>query len=797
MSSSKARLASSELSVARQSIGGDVADETKIQLFDPMQPKLERLRPEMLEPYQIEEAVEGPDLRAHWRTIQKRRWTILSILLVVLTIVSIVTWKQKSVYRADALLEIQKENANIPTVQELFQLENVSDNYLETQYKVLQSETLARRVIDQLHLERDSEFNPPKNGWFQAKAQAAAPTPDSLVDPDVEQTVLREFRDRLSVDPVRRSRLVQISFESEDPKVAAQAANALAENYIQGNLESRWQAAQKASEWLSQQLQSFKVKLEKSEDDLQEYAQKNGLLFLETQKGDTENIVNERLRQLQDELTKAQAERYAKESLYRLTQSGDYSALPGIVDNKLMQELTARLAELERQKAALTPTFNRDYPKMKEIQSQIDENERRLAEERKRAAQGIVDDYLAATRRESLVREAFEQQQNQANTVAGRTVQYNILKREVDTNKQLYEGLLQRLKEAGVSAGMNASNIRVVDAAVPPTRPIRPRPVLNLGLALLLGLGCGIGMAFLQEHLDNTLKNSDDIERVLRVPTLALIPSRESLNHGNTGVYGLLENKTSRKNGTGKLTLLEKHPGKTWIRIDGNGTQHSALSEAFRGLRTSVLLSAAGRPPRSLTFVSAEPGEGKTTVASNLSISLAQLGKRVLLIDGDMRRPCIHKLFNIEVNSGGLVTYLTGEEGWSHLVRPTGIVNLDCLVCGPVPPNPSELLSSDRMQTLILEAMAEYQFVLIDAPPLLNVTDGRILATMVDGALLVVRGGYTPQELVQRAQLHVRDVGAHLIGVVLNDVDVRHNGYYQSHYGYGSYGESKGQIEKT
>ena len=172
---------------------------------------------------------------------------------------------------------------------------------------------------------------------------------------------------------------------------------------------------------------------------------------------------------------------------------------------------------------------------MKEIQSQIDENERRLAEERKRAAQGIVDDYLAATRRESLVREAFEQQQNQANTVAGRTVQYNILKREVDTNKQLYEGLLQRLKEAGVSAGMNASNIRVVDAAVPPTRPVRPRPVLNLGLALLLGLGCGIGMAFLQEHLDNTLKNSDDIERVLRVPTLALIPSRESLNPWQSG----------------------------------------------------------------------------------------------------------------------------------------------------------------------------------------------------------------------------------------------------------------------
>jgi capsular exopolysaccharide synthesis family protein len=456
-----------------------------------------------------------------------------------------------------------------------------------------------------------------------------------------------------------------------------------------------------------------------------------------------------------------------------------------------MQELTARLAELERQKAALAPTFTGDYPKMKEVQSQIDQTENRLEAERKRAVQGIVDDYLAATRRENMVRTAFEQQQNQANLVAGRAVQYNILKREVDTNKQLYEGLLQRLKEAGVSAGMNASNIRVVDTAVPPTRPVRPRPILNLSLALLFGLCFGVGTAFLQEHLDNTLKNSGDVERFLRVPALALIPSRESLGHGNVGGYGLAEKLVSHKNGNGKLIPVEKRLGKAWVRIDGNGAQHSALSEAFRGLRTSVLLSTAGRPPRSLTFVSAEPGEGKTTVASNLSISLAQLGKRVLLIDGDMRRPCVHKLFNIEDRSGGLVTFLTGENKWLHLVRPTGVASLDCMICGPVPPNPSELLSSDRMQQLILAAMAEYQFVLIDAPPLLNVPDGRILATMVEGTILVVRGGCTPQELAQQAQLHVRDVGARLIGVVLNDVDLRHNGYYQGYYHYG-YGHENG-----
>ena len=773
-----------------------MTEESKIQLFDPIRQKLERLRPELLEPYQIAEAEEGPDLRAYWRIIQKRRWTILSILLVTFASVLIVTIKEKPIYRANTLLEIEKENPNIPTVQELFQLEDVSDNYLETQYKVLQSDTLARRVIEELHLAQVKEFNPPKAEWFWENTHAAAREDGVVVEPETEQAILVRFNDRLSVEPVRRSRLVQVSFESQDPTVAASALNALASNYIQENLESRWDSAQKASEWLSQQLQNFKAKLEKSEDDLQAYAQNNGLLFLETEKGDTENIVDERLRQLQDELTKAQADRYTKESLYRLVQAGDYSSLPGVVDNKLMQDLTERLADLQREEAELTPTFTSDYPKVKQIQSQVDDVQKTLNQERKRAAQGIVDDYQAAVRREALVREAFDQQQQQANLVAGRAVQYNILKREVDTNKQLYEGLLQRLKEAGVSAGMNASNIRIVDAAVPPTKPVSPRPVLNLGLALLLGLGCGVGVAFLQEHWDNTLKDSDDIERVLRVPALALIPARDSLNDAGTDVYGRAPQTLAIPKGNGKHASVQKVLGKAWIRIDGNGTQHSALSEAFRGLRTSVLLSAAGRPPRSLTFVSAEPGEGKTTVACNLAISLAQLGKRVLLIDGDMRRPCVHKLFDIENHSQGLVTYLTEEQEWRHLVRPTGMANLDCLVCGPVPPNPSELLSSDRMQVLIREALTEYQFVLIDAPPLLNVADGRILATMVEGAILVVKGGFTPRDLAQQAQLHIRDVGAHLIGVVLNDVDVRHNGYYKGYYRYGGYGENTG-AEKS
>ena len=687
-------------------------EDDELALYEPTPAILASQRARTLSPYEIVDTGDGPDVLAYWRVIRKRIWTIVSALLVILSMGLLITVKQKPVYRANTLLEIAKENPNILTVQELFQLENVSDNYLETQYKVLQSETLARRVIGDLRLGQVKEFN-----------QNASQTLPA--DRETEQRVLRQFEDRLSVEPVRRSRLVQVSFESQDPQLAAKVMNALAANYVQENLETRWEATQKASEWLSQQLQSLKARLEKSEDDLQSYAQARGLLFLESEKGETVNIVDQRLRELQDEMTKAQADRYEKESLYRLVQSGDYSALPGVVDNKLMQDLTVQLANLERQKAELATVFSDTYPKVKETQSQIDRIQELLGQERKRAADKITNDYMAAVRRETLVSQAFEDQRNQANLVAERSVQYNILKREVDTNKQLYEGLLQRLKEAGVSAGLKASNIRIVDAAVPPTKPVKPRFFLNLTLALVAGLSVGVGIAFLQEHLDNTLKTAEDVERFLRVPALAFVPSQDSLIRHAKRLYGSAEQSSIKTNGNGHSTSLEKGLPKDWIRIDSyNGARRSALAEVFGGLRTSVLLSTAGKPPRSLTFVSANPSEGKTTVASNLAISLAQLGKRVLLIDGDMRRPCVHKLFDIQGHSTGLVGYLTGQEKWNHLVQRSGISELDCLVCGPIPPNPSELLSSDRMPALIREAMAEYQFVLIDAPPLLNVADG-------------------------------------------------------------------------
>lgn len=744
-------------------------EETQIERYEPARLESRRSPATYGETVEMERA---PELVAYWGVLRKRRWTVLSVFFVLFTVVLLGTLKQRPVYRAGALLEIQKENPNILTVKEMFELETVTDTYLETQYKIFKSDTLARRVIRRLKLEGVEEFNPQAN---------------SSVATSNDQVVLARFQTRLAIDPVKRSRLVEVTFDSYNPQLAAQVVNEVAESYIQQNLENRWEATQKASEWLSQQLGGIKGKLEKSEDELQGYVRSNGLLFLESDKGVSENIVNERLRQLQEELTKAQALRYEKESLARMADSGDAAALPGLADNKLLQDLTVRLAELERERAQLVTVFTPEYPKVRQVQSQIDEIQDILNRERRRAAQRVRNEYGAAVRRENLVRAAFEEQQRQAHDVAELSVQYTILRREVDTNRQLYDGLLQRLKEAGVSAGLKASNVRIVDAAEPPEKPAKPNLLLNLSLGLVLGLGFGVGAAFLMEHLDNTLKTSADVERFLQVPALALIPAATSLNGKSRGVYGL----PARKQLTAAHVGTNGNGPPRWERIDTAG-QHSTFTEAFRGLRTSVLLSTAERAPRTLLVTSARAGEGKTTVSINLAISLAQLGPRVLLVEGDLRRPSIHRAFGLE-NSTGLVRYLTGGQDWRRVVSPTPVDGLDVIVSGPMPPNPAELLSAERMRLLMREATLEYGFVIVDSPPVLQVSDARILATMVEAVILVVDGAETPREMVQRAQAYARHVGASVIGVVLNNLDVRSQGDY--YYGYYHYDDRNRDAE--
>jgi len=769
------------------------------------------------DPFGVVEMKDAPTPLAVWRMVLNRRGTILAVLAIVFLAVLVGTLMQSPIYRASGMLEFEKENPATPTLQEVFEIENISTAFLETQYKVLQSESLAQSVIDELHLEEHKEFNETQAASSVSVPKAEATTTPlttravaSLAerDPATYEKVLKKFQRRLSIDPVIKSRLVVIRFEAEDPQLAADIVNSLTHNYIQQSMDSN----QKATEWLSEQLGEVKGKLEGAETELQRYARDKNLLFLETPDGKPENIANDRLRDLQDELTRAQALRIQRESLYRLVEAGDFGSLPGVVENKLMQDLTFRLTDLKREQAQLAATFSSQYPKVKQIQNQIEELEATLAEERERAAKQITNEYRATVRQENLLRQAFATQQNRANEIAERAVQYKMLKREAETQKQLYDTLLQRHREAGVSAGLKATNIRIVDLARPPLKPARPNLSLNLALALIVGLGLGVGAASLREYLDSSLQSPLDVERSFHVPALGVIPSADALTspwNRPYDVYGQAKVLAGRARFfAGRVKLLtagqpteptEASPPPTpkWHRIDGNGNQDSILAEAFRNLRTSVLLTTAevaeprdpetGRfvrpsegplhPLRSLLITSSEPGEGKTTVASNLGIALTQLGRRVLLIDADMRRPSIHRAFDL-ADHFGLANCLAENQDWHPGVQPTGVPGLDALVCGTIPPNPAELISSDHMRTLLGEAVAGYDFVILDSPPLLDVADSRILAALVEGILMVVKGGATPRELVRRAGAEARDAGGNVIGIVLNQINPLASDYY-------------------
>jgi capsular exopolysaccharide synthesis family protein len=726
-------------------------------------------------------AEEVPHLLDYWQLILKRPWTVLATLLIVFTTVAIGTLKQKPIYEGKVLLEISPEEPSVLTFNQVVAAESRDlDSYRETQYKVLESRTLAERVVQDLALYRYPEFyqSHPLLGLIDMNPDSIpSPSDPRPADPnsDAYLNSVNNFSKRLDVSPVRRSNLVEVTFESFDAKLASAVANKLADDYTNENREVKWDEANKASEWLSKQLVGLKARLEKSEDSLQDYAQANSIVFLT----ERQNLVNTRLDELQQEYTKAQADRYQKQSMYGLVQSGKTQDLPGVLSNGLVQNLATRLAESERDYAQLTATVKPEYPKAIALKKQVDTLQASLDHQKKVLGQNIVEDYQVSVAREKYLAQAVEDQKREVNDIASKTIQYNILKREVDTNKALYDGLLQRMKEAQVSAGVTASNIRVVDAAEVPRGP-KSRVLLRLTLALIAGTALGVGLAFFQEYLDDTLKTSEEVENLLRLPSLGLVQSFPLNGAG--------------KSKQGKLPTIV--PGQQ-VSIAPAIQTNSAALEAFRSLRTSILLSA-NPVPKSLLVTSALPGEGKTTTTVNLGATLASLGSRVVIVDCDMRRPACHRATGVE-NKPGFVQCLTGHVKLAQAILPVpGVVNLWVIPCGPIPPNPAEVLSSPVAGDLLRRLRSEFDYVLVDSPPLLSVADSRILSTLTDAVVLVVRGYETPYHVVRRARALLYGAGARILGVALNDVDIGKSGYgYGDGFGYGqdTNEDSAGQSE--
>jgi len=724
----------------------------------------------------------------YWHIILKRRWIVLTCLLIVFTTVALGTFKEKRVYAGRVLIEINPEEPQVLSFQQIAQTGPSWDiaSYRETQYKILKSRSLAERVVRDLRLYQYPEFyEGHKYLGLVTSIPKKIPSPSDPSPPDSSSEAFRNsvthFMDATGVEPVERSNLVKVSFLSNNPELASRIANQLANDYIDQNLQVKWDEALKASEWLSGRLVELKSKLQTSEDALQAYAEKNSILFVQNAvNAQSQSMASARMEQLQQEYTRAQADRTQKESLYSLVQAGRVQDLPGFLDNSLIQKLQETLAELQSQYTELTATVKPAYPKAKALKKQIDSIQIVLNRQKLSLSQNITQEYQATRAREQYLRTLLDQQEKLVNVVGQKSIQYNILKREVDTNRSLYDGVLQRMKEAQVSAGLKASNIRVVDPSEVAKTPAKPRVLLNLALGFILGMGLGVGLAFFQEYLDNTLKTPDEVESLLRLPSLGVLPSF----HLNG----------SEKSADRKLATLE---------ADGNGAGSLAIQkspaslEAFRSLRTSILLSA-NPVPKLLLVTSALPGEGKTTTTVNLGATLASLGSKVVIVDCDMRRPACHRATGVK-NSPGFVQCLTGRVDLADAILPvTDVTNLYVIPCGPIPPNPAEILSSPLTAEILRKLCTEFEYVLVDSPPLLSVADSRILATITDAVVLVTRAYDTPYEIVRRARSLLYGAGARILGVALNDVNVHRqgygykHGYYQQYgHGYGGYGSDE------
>jgi capsular exopolysaccharide synthesis family protein len=724
------------------------------QALSPRGPRLPAAAPSPAVPVFDIEAQEFDSfsyLRTYWNIVSKRRWTIISVACIVTPLVAIATFKMTPIYEATVRLDIEADTLQIQSLNDFFRQIPSDEAFIGTQIQVLEGTSLAERTIEQVGLVKD-----PK--WVAAIQPSSGPFSSNL--PTSPDGVLGPFRRSLHVQKVRDSHVVNVSFESADPNLSAKVANSLADNYIEYNFRQKYDATRQASGWMEQQLDELKAKVEKSQQALVDYERQNAIVNI----SDKESVVEQRMDDLSRDLTIAQTDRLQKESVYELVRSNE-SEVGFVAQNDLLQHLEEKYADLKSQYVDTLEQSGPKHPKAVRLQSQVDEIQSLIDRERKRIVERIRNDYMAALGRERLLAAAVAKEKVEVGALNQLLIQHNLLKRESDTNQQLYDNLLGRLKDATVSAGLRATNIHVIDPAKPPKSPVRPQKLLNILIGLMVGMVLGLALAFVREAVDTSIKSIDEAERLANAPALAVVPlARDTVRLPTPSLAG----NNGKSPATQGLALLTQ--------------PSSAMAEAFRTLLTSVVLSTAPQPPQVLLITSSAAGEGKTITALNLAIALAQRGEPTLLIDADLRHASVGKSLNL-VNGTGLASFLTGAHSMEKALRQFPLVpTLWAMPAGPKPPNPAQLLSSSAMEAMLQELRKRFKFVVLDSPPVLPVTDAMILSTFVDGVVFVVESGATVRGAVTRARKILQNVGATVLGIVFNKVDVRHDGYY-GYYG--------------
>ncbi|MGA2696165.1 MAG: polysaccharide biosynthesis tyrosine autokinase [Terriglobales bacterium] len=711
-------------------------------------------------------------VREYFRVLVKRRWVVLITMAVIFGAAIVATLRTTKVYEAVGRVAINKDDAMPITFKDS---ENFEDTFtdstdMETEVRVLGSDLLALQVIRQLNLDKPTTS--------VARKPGLSLTPDAL-DPNSELTsqALASFKSSLGVTLVTNTRVIEITYRSPDKNLAARVVNTLASTYVEQNFKTRFESTMQASEWLSKQLVDLQMKVESSQEKLVKYEKEHDILGVD----EKQNLTTTKLDELNRDLTAAESARMEKESLYRMAEAGGSDSLNAINgaqptrsgdQSSLLDRLRDQEAQLKIQQAQLSTQFGPSYPKVVQLNSQLKELDVQIQVETKKIVGGLRGDYLAALQRENLLHGALDQQKQEANKLNENAIEYNLLKRDLDTNRTLYESLLQKLKEAGITASLKSNNFRIIDPARIPSSPVEPNIPRNFALALALGLSTGIGLGFLIDGLDNSVRTPEQAQAISGLPSLGMIPL-----------------------GSRSMTEFEKKPrlasgsSKEAVELVTQARPQSRMAEAYRALRTSLLLTSAGTPPKTILVTSALPQEGKTTTSINCAVVLAQKGSRVLLVDADLRRPGVHKTLGMGP-CAGLSNVLTNSATLQQaIVRSSILPNLFILPAGTPPPNPAELLASTNMKDLLAELRADYDHIVIDTPPTLSVTDAVIMATRADTVILVIRSGQTTRQALQRSRDLLTQVNAHIAGVLLNAADLD-SADYRYHYEYqGKYGD--------
>jgi len=652
-------------------------------------------------------------LRDYLRVILKRRWMVASVFVILVTTVTIHSFIMEPIFQATTQILIEKENPNVVNIEEVLGVNTSGQDYYQTQYEILKSKSLALKTIKALNLKESPEFVYPQKGfslravlssvlgWIKEVTSSAERLKDQNFNPDKEYNrLIAAYLGRLKVEPIRNSRLVNVSIEGRIPGEITRIINTHAQLYIKSNLERKFSASEDAVSWLTARIKEEKKKLEQTEDALQNYREKEELASIDLE--ERQGIILQSLNDLNAALTEAKTERMEKENLFselkRLSKNPEMiESMPAVVSNSLIQALKAQYVALAGEYYKLSKKYGPEHPNMVSLSSELRGIKEKISQEIQKIAQSIETEYKVASAKEKSILKAMDDQKKEALELNQKQIEYNVLKREMDVNRSLYESLIKRVKEASLTEGLEVTNIMVMDPARVPDHPVKPRKGLNILLAIIVGLTLGVGLAFFFEYLDNTLNIPEDVERYLKVPLLGVV---------------------------GRFKHDPANPAKK--EIIAHSEPKSNIAEGFRTIRTNLTFSCPDIEKKRFIITSALPEEGKSVAAANLAISFAQMGKRVLLLDADLRKPRIHNLFNLE-RSSGLSDFLAGRES---SFKKTEIPGLTVITAGAIPPNPAELLGSKKMSDLIEKTRGNFDTIILDSPPLLSVTDAAELAPL-------------------------------------------------------------------